>query len=193
MVRFISFFLVSCISSFVIFNISYINVEEPQETNIIETEQVEVYENKEIESDVKETVVTKPVEEKELMTIEIPKISVKNKIYNKKSKLNNIDSNVIIMDESDYPDKDNGTVIIGAHSGIGKIAYFKNLNKLEIGDFIYLTYKGTKYTYNVVEYHLDNKDGSIVVNYNNSKKTLYLYTCNPKDKNNYLVVVCEER
>ena len=191
MIKFICFFLVSCASSFAIFNLSYIDNEEPKEVNLIETEHIETYENKEIDDNIQDLIVTSQIEEKELMTIEIPKINVKNKIYNKKSKLNNIDLNVIIMNESDYPDKKDGTVIIGAHSGIGKLAYFKNLNKLEIGDLVYLEYKGIKYTYRVTDSHLDKKDGSIVINYNNSKKILYLYTCNPKDKNNYLVLVCE--
>ena len=91
------------------------------------------------------------------------------------------------MNESDMPDKDGGIIIIGGHSGIGKYAYFKDLNKLDINDQVIIYYLNKKYIYKVVEYHLDSKDGSISISNVNKKNKLFLFTCNPNDKNNYLV------
>ncbi len=129
----------------------------------------------------------KPVE-KEIMTIQIEKINLKRKIYAKDSKLNNIDKNVIIMKESDYPDENFSTVILGAHSGTGDIAFFKDLNKLSKGDVIVITYKNKKYKYKVDTLSKDRKDGKLKITYCSNEKRLILYTCYPNDKSNYLVV-----
>ena len=123
-----------------------------------------------------------------IMNIKIDKLKINNPIYEKGSINNNIDKNVIILDQSDYPDKQNGTVLIGAHSGTAKESYFKNLNKLVIGDVIKLTYRDKLYTYKVDKISKDNKDGKISINYENKKNRLVLFTCYPKDKNNYLIV-----
>ena len=188
MYKLCSFILISCISSFLVYNsfqkektikTAFLNEE------VIAEEIPEIKEEKQIE-------YTKVIEEeKELMEVEIPKINFKGKIFNKESKENNIDKNIIIMKESSMPDEENGIVIIGGHSGYGKYAYFKNLNKLNINDEIIIYYLGNKYIYRVVEYHLDSKDGSISINNINKKNKLFLYTCNPNDKNNYLVYDCE--
>ncbi len=126
--------------------------------------------------------------EKEIMTISIEKINLNRKIYSKNSKLNDIDKNVIIMEESDYPDEINSTVILGAHSGTGDIAYFKDLDKLSKGDVITLTYKNKKYKYTVDSLSKDRKDGKIKITYCSNNKRLILYTCYPNDKSSYLVV-----
>ncbi len=126
--------------------------------------------------------------EKEIMTISIEKINLNRKIYSKNSKLNDIDKNVIIMEESDYPDEINSTVILGAHSGTGDIAYFKDLDKLSKGDVITLTYKNKKYKYMVDSLSKDRKDGKIKITYCSNNKRLILYTCYPNDKSSYLVV-----
>ena len=127
-------------------------------------------------------------EEKELMTIVIDKLGINNKIYSKDSKLNNIDENVIIMNESDYPDKENSTVIIGAHSGVGAKAYFKDFNKLVIGDTVTLKYKDNEYIYKITDIKKDDKDGKISINYNDKGNRLILYTCYPNDKTSYMVI-----
>ena len=135
-----------------------------------------------------EAKVVEKKKEQEIMTIQIDKIGVENKIYAKNSKLNDIDKNVIILDESDYPDKENGTVLIGAHSGTGSIAYFKRLNELEINDEIKITYNGELYVYKINNISKDSKDGKIRIDYGIKANRLILYTCHPDDKGNYLVI-----
>lgn len=131
------------------------------------------------------------IEDKVLMNLSINKINVNNKIYEKDSALNHIDKNVFILKESDYPDKNKGIVLLGAHSGTGEIAYFKNLNRISESDIIEIDYNKKKYRYRVINKYLDEKKDGISVNYNVKKNRLVLYTCNPKDKSNYLVIVSE--
>ncbi len=128
--------------------------------------------------------------EEPIMMLEIPKITFKGYIYNIDSKLNDIDKNIVIMNDSDMPDENNSLLIIGGHSGYGKYAYFNNLKKLEINDEVLLTYKNKKYRYKIINYYLDTKDGSIVVNNYKDKNIVILYTCYI-DKKNYLVYVGE--
>lgn len=165
MFKLIIFVLVSCISSYTVFSMPFVG------------NNVEVKENIKVEQPI--------------MHINIPSINVSRDIYDKNSELNDIDKNVIIMKESDYPDSNGGIVIIGAHSGSGSIAYFNDLNKVKENDLVYLKYKNKDYTYKVVKYYLDSKDGNISISNVNNKNKLFLYTCNPHDKTHYLVVVCE--
>jgi len=183
MYKMYSFLVISCISSFLVYTIS--NFDNGEKEFI--KEEIPIIEK--IEEDTIPVIekINTVAKEKELMTLEIPKINFTGKIYNKNSKLNNIDKNIIIMKESDMPDKESGIIIIGGHSGIGKYAYFKYLNKLEIDDIVIINYLNKKYYYKVIEFHLDSKDGSISINNMNKKNKLFLFTCNPNDKNNYLV------
>lgn len=132
------------------------------------------------------SILNRPDEK--LLTISIPKINIKQEVYKQDSILNDIDKNVIILEESDLPDKNLGTVLIGAHSGTGEIAYFKNLDKIIKGDIIKIEYKNKNYNYSVTNIYLDNKDGSISINYNSNVNRLILYTCNPADKDNFLII-----
>ncbi len=171
MIKMFFYLIISCISSYAVYVSSYNN-------NTITKDAVEVK--------VQET-------EQHVMEIKIPNINLNGIIYEKESKQNNIDKNIVIMNDSSYPNEKGGIVIIGAHSGTGPLAYFKNLNMLKINDKVEIIYENKKYDYYVTNIYLDSKDGSIIVNNYNSTSKLYLYTCNPKDKNNYLVVVCEQR
>ena len=184
MYKMCGFLAISCISSFFVYSVSNRDIieEKPIKEEIPIIEKIEEQEIKETKENIN---IIK--EEKELMIIEIPKINFIGKIYNKNSKLNNIDKNIIIMNESNMPDEEGGIIIIGGHSGYGKYAYFKHLNKLEIGDEVIIKYLNKKYYYKVIDYYLDSKDGSISINNVNKKNKLFLFTCNPNDKNNYLV------
>jgi len=128
-------------------------------------------------------------EEKELMTLYIEKINVNNKIYDKNSLLNDIDINIMLLRESDYPDEDKGTVLLGGHSGVGTKAYLKRMDEMSIGDEIKLYYKDKEYVYVVDNISKDNKDGKIRVDYGlKDYNRLIIYTCYPNDKTSYLVL-----
>ena len=76
--------------------------------------------------------------------LQIDSIKIKEPIYEINSKENNIEEHVTILKESILPENDNSIVFIAAHSGTGNIAYFKNLDKLNINDLIILKINNKK-------------------------------------------------
>lgn len=114
--------------------------------------------------------------------LEIPVISFKRGLYNKKSPENNISKNIIFLDESDMPDKKNSKVIIVGHSGAPSNAYFKNIYKLKMKDNINFYYKNKKYEYIVTDIYEIKKNGTLALESNKSNKTLTLVTCKGMDK-----------
>ena len=123
--------------------------------------------------------------------LEIPSISVKRGFVESNSKYNNVNYNIQILDGSDMPNITNGNFIIAGHSGSGRVSYFRNLNKLNNDDVIYIYYENIKYTYKVVNKYLEIKDGNIVIHRNKNISTLTLTTCSPDSKGNQLVVISE--
>ena len=124
--------------------------------------------------------------------MEINKINLKEKLYNINSKENNIEQNITILKESILPDKDNSIMFIAAHSGIGKIAYFEELDELKPNDEIILNINNKTYKYIVKEYWEEKKNGYINDN-KESKKQLILTTCSPNKDNYQLIINCIEK
>ena len=96
------------------------------------------------------------------------------------------------MKESNYPDISNGILILAAHSGTGKIAYFEELDNLELKDNIIIRYKNKKYIYQITKIWEQKKNGYIKIKKEN-KKQLILTTCSPKKKNTQLIINCIEK
>ena len=122
----------------------------------------------------------------------INKINLKQDLYKIESKKNNIEENVAIMKESNYPNISNGILILAAHSGTGKIAYFEELDNLELKDNIIIRYKNKKYIYQITKIWEQKKNGYIKIKKEN-KKQLILTTCSPKKKNTQLIINCIEK
>ena len=124
------------------------------------------------------------------MVIEIPKINLSKGILKKYDKNNNVDKNVTILKESSYPDKE-GNIFIAAHSGTGIHSYFRKLDKLDMGDKVYLYYKNKKYKYFVIDIKevIKSSKTTIKTQKNNS---LVLITCSPKNKGNNLIIELEK-
>lgn len=149
----------------------FIEVQRDVEiTHDIDTEPVE-----EPKEEVKENIVQK--EEDFIAVIEIPKIDLRKGIYSKESSNNNVNKNIEILKESDMPDKNNGNFILAGHSGNSRIAYFKNLPKLENNDIAYVYYNGGRYVYKLVNSYEIEKTGEATINRNGQKSTLTLITC----------------
>ena len=155
---------------------------ENQDSNYEETKEPEV------SSAVKN--VTQGNEEY-LGILKIDKIALERGFYAKDSKLNNVNRNVTILDESDYPDKVNGNVILVAHSGSSYLGYFKNLYKLKMGDTATITYKGKTYNYKITRVYYEKKDGDITLYKTKNKTTLTLITCTKDDDTKQTVYVAE--
>ena len=78
--------------------------------------------------------------------LEIPKINLTKYLYDQNNSLNNIEENVTILKET-ISKNENGLIILAAHSGDSNKAFFNNLDKLTIGDYINLIDKGKEYLY----------------------------------------------
>lgn len=118
----------------------------------------------------------------------IPKIKLDGKLYNKNSSQNDVDKNIQILKESILPEYDNDSIIfLAAHSGNAQNAYFNNLDKLEINDYLIFQYKKYNYFYKIDEIIEQDKDGDIEIN-KTSNNQLVLTTCSKKDIHKQLII-----
>lgn len=153
-------------------------------------------EQDEIEEYIKDTSAIEPeINQKTqedsnyLMILEIPTISLRKGIYPKESALNNIEKNVTIMQESGLPSDDRGNVILEAHNGTSAVSYFNKLDKMQIGDEVYLYYQGTKYIYKADKIYDSKKNGNTVIDRDFNNSTLTLITCKKNTDDMQIVII----
>lgn len=123
--------------------------------------------------------------------LEIPAISLKRGFLSKGSKYNNIEYNVTVSEQSDYPDVPGGNLILFAHSGNAYIAFFNYLYKLKIGDKAYVTYNDKKYEYTLTKVEVQPKTGEVVIHRNFDVTTLTLITCTNNDNTTQSIYIFE--
>ena len=131
----------------------------------------------------KEDIITskKPtyiVENDQIGYLKIDKINLFQPLLKKESVHNNIEENVTILKDSIMPTEKNSIVFLAAHSGSGSIAFFKDLNKLEVGDIIELKYKNQIYHYQINNIWEERKNGYIHVNKTKLKNLKRFVTVN---------------
>ena len=163
-------------------NIALIEFYEEQE-EIKQTPPAETNEEKQ-----EEIKSTKPLDY--VAVLKIPSIGLEKGLVSKDSYYNNVNKNIKILDESDMPDKENGNVILAAHSGNGRTAFFKNLNKLKKDNIVSVFYNGYEYKYKMVNTYDVEKTGTVEIVRNSEKNTLTLITCR-RNTNKQIVVICE--
>ena len=127
----------------------------------------------------------KKIDNEIIGTLKIDKINLSNNIYNIKSSHNNVEENVTILND------DENLIVLAAHSGPGYIAFFDDLDKLELNDTIKLNFKGKNLEYIVTNIEEQVKDGTIEINKTNNQR-LILTTCSKKDKDKQLVIITEK-
>ena len=165
-----------------------INVEE-LEDQLDEVVQEIEEENIGVEENV--SVDTNYVYEEYLGIIDIPKIGLYKGFYDKKSSLNNVKFNLYVLPESNYPDVNNGNLMIAGHSGNYNNSYFGNLYQLVIDDNIIIHYGNLKYTYKIVNIYYETKDGDVRIFRDKSKNVLTLITCTKDDKTKQTIYIAE--
>lgn len=121
------------------------------------------------------------------IVLEIPKINLKKGILKKEDKNNNIEENVTILQESQYPNED-GNIYLAAHSGNGNKSYFNRLTELTLYDNVFLYYQNTKYIYHLIESREVSKNTQLTIQTETSNN-LILITCSQKDKSKYLILI----
>lgn len=139
---------------------SIVNIEEISEEVV---EEVEVKEVKTFTPDYK-------------AVLEIPKIDLKNGLVDSTRNFSSINYAISIDKNSSYPNE-YGNFILYAHSGNSRIAFFKNLNKLDISDEVFVYYEGIKYKYKIVDKYEIQKTGKAKVVKPNNQKLITMITC----------------
>ena len=124
-----------------------------------------------------------------IAVLEIPKINLKKGLSQDKY-YNNVNRNVEILKGSTMPNISKGNFILAGHSGSGRVAYFRNLNKLTIGDISYIYYGGIKYTYKVNNIYDIEKTGTATITRDLNKTTLTMITCR-HNTNKQIVIISE--
>ena len=121
----------------------------------------------------------------------IPKINFTKGFLDYRSSENNVDKNLLVIPESNYPDVDKGNFIIAGHSGTGWNSFFNDLYQLQLGDTAYITYKGKKYNYTIQNIYTQPKTGKLAIYRNYDKTTLTLITCTNFDSTTQTVYILE--
>ena len=84
----------------------------------------------------------------------------------------------------------NGTFILAGHSGSSIYSYFRNLNKLELNNKIYVYYNGYKYSYEVTNIYDIEKTGKIKIEKESNMTALVLITCR-HNTNKQIVIIAD--
>ena len=138
---------------------------------------------------VKDKLISK-IKDEYVGILEIKKIKLKRGFYSIDSNNNNVNKNIMVISSSDMPDVKLGNLILASQSGNSNISYFKNLDKLEIGDIASVYYLKNKYDYKLVNYYEVDKNGVVQIIKNNDVNCLTLITCK-KNTNKQLVFIFE--
>ena len=153
-------------------------------------EQIDVDEDEDNTEEPKEEVKIEVKNEDYVAVIKIPKIGLEKGLYKKESSHNNVNRNIQILKDSNYPDEENGNFILAGHSGTGRISYFRNVYKLSSGDSVSIFYNGSEYKYKVVNMYDVEKTGTAHIIRNANVNTLTLVTCR-QGTNKQIIVICE--
>ena len=124
--------------------------------------------------------------------LSIPKIKLRRGFVSKESRYNNIEYNITIANESNYPDVPLGNFILMAHSGNAYISFFDKLYKLQIGDEASVSYNANTYNYRLTNIYNQAKTGTVAIYRNPNVKTLTLITCTHNDDYNQTIYIFEE-
>ncbi len=125
-------------------------------------------------------------------TLSIPKLGLSRGFLDKRAPSNNVDENITVLKESDYPDVPFGNFILAGHSGTGAIAFFNDLYQLQNGDLAQVTYLNDSYTYQLINSYQVPKTGTVSIRRNQKKTTLTLITCTNYDDSTQTVYIFEQ-
>ena len=123
--------------------------------------------------------------------LEIPKINFNKGFYKKDSDLNDVDKNLLLVKEADYPNVSQGNLIIAGHSGNAWNSFFNDLYKLSVGDEAKVKFNNKTYTYKFVNIYKAAKTGTISIYRNSKRTTLTLVTCTNNDSTTQTIYIGE--
>ncbi len=170
-------------------NVFYSSKTQEAESSSINNQE-DIVEEKEGETETEENT-DNVVDNGYIGYLNISKINLNKGFVNKNSEENNVDKNIMVIQESSYPDVDKGNLIIAGHSGTGWNAYFNDLYKLQVGDMATVQYKNKKYNYKIVNIYKQKKVGTIAIYRDYNKTTLTLVTCTNNDSSTQTIYIAE--
>ena len=141
--------------------------------------------------DVKEETTVDEIPTSYIGMLQIPKLGIQRGFLDKRASGNNVDENITVLKESDYPDVSKGNFILAGHSGPTAISFFDSLYQLEVGDIATVTYKDKTYTYKLAYSYKVLKTGTVQINRDRDKTTLTLITCTNHDNTTQTVYILE--
>ena len=116
--------------------------------------------------------------------LKIPKINLNKGFYSYSSPYNNVDKGLELI--NDYVSLKNG-IVLASHSGNSNVSFFKDLYKISIGDYVYISFGKDEYTYKVTSKYETLKNGYLdLPSYD---YLLVLTTCSYND-GKQLVICC---
>lgn len=121
--------------------------------------------------------------------LNIPKIKLNRGFYDKTSEFNDVNKNIYYLKESIPLGEQNSTIILAAHRGTSSVSYFNNLEKLVIGDDLYLNYHQDRYRYKIRSIYNERKDGHLNIYRDDKRDSLILITCNRLHKSYQTIYV----
>jgi len=170
-------------------NVDIKDEDEKQVITSVETENID--ENDASNGITTNNNINNTIKKEYIGYLKIDKIHLNQGLVSKNSYYNNVDYNIQILKDSDYPDKEQGNVILAAHSGSGSISYFKNLYQLGIQDEALIYYKGYIYKYKLVNIYNVIKNGTVEIKRDNEKSVLTLITCTHNSNTEQTVYILE--
>jgi len=121
----------------------------------------------------------------------IPEINFKKGFTEKSSKYNTVSMNIEILNASNYPDEENGNVILAGHSGNSSVSFFKNLYKINNGSLVYIEYNNMVYTYKITNIYEVEKTGKAEIKRKKGVSTITLITCTKNNKKTQTIYIGE--
>ncbi len=160
-------------------------------TEIVPADSVEVSIEEETREPLAEDELPGEVSNEYIGYLTIPKINLTKGFLDKRSTENDVEKNILVVNGSNYPDREKGNLILAGHSGTGWKAFFNDLYKLTIGDIAYVNYKGKKYIYMIKNIYTQPKVGKLAIYRDYEKTTLTLITCTNNDSTTQTIYIAE--
>lgn len=153
--------------------------------------EVSVPEEEEIINNHNDTEIPNVSNNQYIGYLEIPKINFNKGFYKKESELNDVDKNLLLVKEADYPNVSAGNLIIAGHSGTAWNSFFNDLYQLAVGDEAKVKFNDKVYTYKFVNIYKAAKTGTISIYRNSKRTTLTLVTCTNNDSTTQTIYIGE--
>lgn len=120
-----------------------------------------------------------------MLLLEIPSISLREKVYTMDSSSNVVDQHIQILKDSRI---DENFFLFAGHSGSGRANYFNDLKYVKIGDIVFIFINNKRLCYVVEKMYYIEKNGYFALSSEKIRNIVYLFTCSLDYPSKQLVV-----